>query len=305
MRDDYEKVRRIQQLLARVPKNAYRFLDSAVPTPDGHQIPVRIFRPKQITRPGAIVFFHGGGWVTGNIDTYTATCLTMSALTGHQVCAVDYRLAPEHPFPAGLDDCLHVTRMLIADPALVDAESPEDLILVGDSAGGNLAAAVSYSLREEDSPLPGAQILLYPVTQTNHDPHTSPYPSVAEYGTGLRLTAAEVRAYVEMYQPDPDQRSSPLISSLAAPDLRGLPRTLIVTAEFDLLRDEGEAYGHALRAAQTPTRIERIDEALHGFAALPRFFRSLITSYEHINSFLDGVMTDSRDLPHAPQSPTS
>lgn len=296
IRADYEKVRRAQRALSRTPRDPYRILDQAVLGDDGHEIPIRLFLPKSDARPGVLLFFHGGGWVTGNIDTYTSTCLAMADFTGQVVCAVDYRLAPEHPYPAGLEDCLRVTETLLDRPQRVGAERPGDVTLIGDSAGGNLAAAVSLKLRDRGATLPGAQILLYPVTQWDHDPTTSPYPSVGEYGTGLRLTSREVSDYLAMYQPDPSQRDVPLVSPLAADDLSGQPRTLVVTAELDLLRDEGEAYGRALRSAGSPARIERIDGALHGFIALPKFARALSKAYEHITSFLAGDMTDSRPL---------
>lgn len=296
MREDYEMVRRAQRALSRPHRASPRLHDSAVPAEDGHEIPVRVFLPKQPAGRDVLLFFHGGGWVIGDIDTYTTTCLTMADLTGRVVCSVDYRLAPEHPYPAGLNDCLRVTERLLERPSLLGAQSAEDVTLIGDSAGANLAAAVSLVLRDQGRKLPGAQILLYPVTQWDHDPGTSPYPSVREYGTGLRLTAREVSDYLAMYQPDPALRTAPLVSPLAAEDLSGQPRTLIVTAELDLLRDEGEAYGRALRAAGNPVRIERVDGALHGFIALPRFSRALTQGYQQVASFLDGDMTDSRPL---------
>lgn len=296
MHEDYLLVRRAQRALSWLPVDRSRILDRSVPRPDGSEIPVRLFHPRGDVRPGVLLFFHGGGWVTGDIDTYTTTCLTMADQTGRLVCSVDYRLAPEHPFPAGLEDCLRVAEHVLQHPEVVDADDPAKVTLVGDSAGGNLAACVSLALRERGGALPGAQILLYPVTQWDHDPATSPFPSVADYGTGLRLTAQEVADYLEMYQPDPGQRDSPLVSPLAAEDLSGQPPTLVVTAEFDLLRDEGEAFGRALRAAGTPTRVERVDGALHGFIALPRFLRPA-SAYEYINDFLDGDLVDSRSLP--------
>lgn len=296
MREDYEMVRRAQRVLSRPYRASPRLRDKTVRAADGHEIPVRIFLPKERARGDALLFFHGGGWVIGDVDTYTATCLTMADLTGRVVCAVDYRLAPEHPFPAGLNDCLRVTERLLDRPSLLGARGAEEVTLIGDSAGGNLAAAVSFVLRDRGRTQPGAQILLYPVTQWDHDLETSPYPSVRNYGTGLRLTAREVSDYLGMYQPDPTLRAAPLVSPLAAQDLSGLPRTLILTAELDLLRDEGEAYGRALRAAGNAVRIERLDGALHGFIALPRFSRALTNGYGHITSFLDGDMTASRVL---------
>lgn len=281
MREDYVKVRKAQRALAWVPRDKERIFDQVMHAPDGREIPARIFLPKKEEPSGYLVFFHGGGWVIGDIDTYAATCRTMADLTDHVVCSVGYRLAPEHPFPAGLEDCLEATLQL-----LEKVDDPADVTLIGDSAGGNLVAAVMLRLRELGSALPGAQILLYPVTQWDHDPGTSPFASVAEYGTGLRLTSAEVKDFGEMYQPDPALRATPLVSPLAAEDLSGQPRALVVTAELDLLRDEGEAYGHALAAAGTPTRIERIEGALHGFISLPRIARPVQAAYKIISSFL-------------------
>ncbi|NLE97005.1 MAG: alpha/beta hydrolase [Propionibacterium sp.] len=291
MREDYEKVRRAQRVLTWVPKDPDRIFDQVLASKAGHEITVRIVLPKSPTRDGVLVFFHGGGWTIGDIDTYTATCRTMADLTGMVVCSVDYRLAPEHPFPAGLEDCLEVTEAVLAD-----VEDTDEVILIGDSAGGNLVAAVMLALREKGSALPGGQILLYPVTQWDHDPETSSFGSVRDYGTGLRLTSAEVNDFVEMYQPDPALRTSPYMSPLAADDLSGQPPALVMSAELDLLRDEGEAYGYALRNAGTPARVERVDGAIHGFITLPRVSRTLTSVYEVINAFLDGDMQDSRPL---------
>lgn len=296
IREDYPKVRRIQRLLARRPRHPYRILDQTVTGTDGRPIPVRVFLPKARTRPGALVFFHGGGWVIGDLDSYTAACTTMADLTGQTVCSVDYRLAPENPFPAGLQDCVRVTQYLLERPDLVAARTPDEVTLIGDSAGGNLAAAVSLLLHDRGATMPGRQILLYPVTQWDHDPETSVFPSVREHGIGLRLTSQEVKDYLEMYQPDPELRREPYLSPLAADDLTGQPDTLVVTAELDLLRDEGEAYGHALRAVGNQVRIERVDEALHGFITLPRFARPVQNAYRLITAFLDGDLVDSRPL---------
>lgn len=286
MREDYQMVRLAQRALSRPVRTLPRLHDVTVAAADGHDIKVRIFLPKVRLHREVLLFFHGGGWVIGDVDSYSSICLTMAELTGRVVCSVDYRLAPEHPFPAGLNDCLRVTERLLAEPSLLGARDTSEIILVGDSAGGNLAAAVSLVLRDEGGPMPGAQVLFYPVTQPDHDPQTSPYESVREYGTGLRLTAAEVADYVAMYQPDPDRRTDPLVSPLLAADLSGLPRTLVVTAELDLLRDEGEAFGQALQAAGTPAQIERVAGALHGFIGLPRIARQLNEGYDHMLLFL-------------------
>lgn len=286
VREDYPKVRKFQRFLAG-PTRRYRALDRAILAEDGsHEIPVRVFQPRERTHGDVLLFFHGGGWVTGDIESYTPVCAALADLTGRPVLSVDYRLAPENPFPAGFDDCRRVAQVLLRDPGLVGVNDVSDIALIGDSAGGNLAAAVSLSLRARGGPMPGRQVLLYPATWFEHDPTSSPFESVRLYGTGLRMTAVEVSDYMALYQPEPQARRNPLIAPLLANDLSGQPSTLVLTAELDLLRDEGEAYGHALRSAGNHVRVERIAGALHGFFVLPRFLRPVAQAHGVINDFL-------------------
>lgn len=288
MREDYEKVRRRQRRLAALPVPRYQASDWQIPSDDGnHQVPVRVFQPKEQLRDDVLLFFHGGGWVTGDIESYTPACATMADLTGCVVVSVDYRLAPEHPFPAGLEDCYRVARLLLEDPQRAGARDAGRIVLVGDSAGGNLAAVVSLMLHERGELGASRQILLYPVTHWDHDPETSPFASVRNHGEDYRLTNTEVQDYFDLYVPDPEQRRDRLVAPLEASDLTGQPRTLLITAELDLLRDEGEAYGRALEEAGNAVRMHRVDGALHGFIVLPRFSRSLREAYEVINAFLD------------------
>ena len=289
MREDYERVRQLQRQLATLPAARYRTptWDTFSDAPDGHRVPVRVFAPTERRREDLLLFFHGGGWVTGDIESYTPACATMADLTGCTVVSVDYRLAPEHPFPAGLEDCYGTARRLLEDPRRAGLEDADKIVLMGDSAGGNLAAAVSLLLRESGHRTPSRQILLYPVTHWDHDPETSPFASVRRHGEDYRLTNTEVEDYFDMYVPDPAQRRSRLVSPLMATDLTGQPETLMITAELDLLCDEGEAYGRALAAAGNRVRIHRLEEALHGVITLPRFARPLKEAYEVIDEFLD------------------
>ena len=290
VREDYARVRRMQRQLAALPQARYRtptwdtFSDSG----DGRRVPVRVFAPREQRREELLLFFHGGGWVTGDIESYTPACATMADLTGCRVASVDYRLAPEHPFPAGLEDCYGTARRLLEDPRRAGLTDAEKIVLVGDSAGGNLAAAVSLLLREQGHRVPSRQILLYPVTHWDHDPETSPFDSVRHHGEDYRLTNTEIRDYFDLYVPDPELRRSRLVSPLMASDLSGQPDTLLITAELDLLCDEGEAYAQALAGAGNQVRLHRVDNALHGFISLPRFARPLKDAYEVIDEFLDG-----------------
>jgi acetyl esterase len=293
MSRDYELVRRFQQKLA------------AMRTPPGrtweeHRIPglgedpeilVRVFRPRAQHDTTLLLFVHGGGWVTGDIDTYTPACTALAEATGRVVASVNYRLAPEHPFPAGLRDCYRVARTVIEDPDRLGAA--DRVVLVGDSAGGNLVAAVSLLLRDEHVRPAAQQILLYPVAHSDHDPATSPFESVREHGEDYRLTNTEVQQDLDLYVPDPRWRSHPLVAPLAAEDLSDQPETLVITAELDLLRDEGEAYGAALRAAGNSVSVHRMPQALHGFITLPRHARPVRRAHRIINAFLGGVRVEA------------
>ncbi|WP_152352706.1 alpha/beta hydrolase [Brachybacterium subflavum] len=288
MRQDYAKVRRLQRQLAARPIPRFRSLDRQIMSADGeHQIPVRVFSPRERRREDVLLFFHGGGWVTGDIESYTPACATMADLTGCVVASVDYRLAPEHPFPAGLEDCARVARLLLEDPQRAGVSDPRRIVLVGDSAGGNLAAVLSLMLRDEGGPAPVRQILLYPVTHWDHDPETSPFASVSRHGSDYRLTDTEVQDYMELYVPDRERRKDPLVAPLMAKDLRDQPESLVITAELDLLCDEGEAYGAALAEAGNDVEVHRVDGALHGFITLPRFARPLREAYQLIDAFLE------------------
>ncbi|MGO1543574.1 MAG: alpha/beta hydrolase [Gulosibacter sp.] len=288
MREDYGKVRRFQRWVASIGRarhrNSYRQTAEII---GGRQISVRIFQPADRRGDDVLLFFHGGGWVTGDIDTYTAACVAMADLTGCTVASVNYRLAPEYPFPAGLDDCYSLTKRLLNEPERAGLKDVRNLVLIGDSAGGNLAAAVSLKLRDESHHGVDRQILLYPVTHWDHDPETSPFDSVREHGEDLRLTNAEVDDYFDLYVPDAEKRQDPLVSPLESTDLANQPKTLVVTADWDLLRDEGEAYGEALADAGNAVQVHRVPEALHGFIQLPRFSRQMRDAYEVINAFLD------------------
>lgn len=299
MREDYERVRRLQRQLAALPRPRYRAASwRTIPGDVTSRVPVRVFEPQERRRDELLLFFHGGGWVTGDIESYTPACATMAELTGADVVSVDYRLAPEHPFPAGLEDCFQIVHRLLEDPSLAGRDDADRIVLMGDSAGGNLAAAVSLLLRERGYRGARQQILLYPVTHWDHDPATAPFESVRHHGEDYRLTSTEVQDYMQMYVPDPLARQDPRVSPLMAQDLSAQPRTLMITAELDLLCDEGEAYAHALEAAGNEVRIHRVEGALHGFITLPRFSRSLRDAYEVINTFLDeGHLAGSRETP--------
>lgn len=258
------------------------------------EIPVRIFRPIKSETSGVMVFFHGGGWVTGNIDTYTNVCVNMANQTRNIVISVDYRLAPEHPFPEGLEDCYNVTAEIFQNLDLLNCKA-SDITLIGDSAGGNLAAAVSLMARDRGDFLPRKQILIYPATYNDHT-ENSPFPSIRENGKDYLLTSKQIQDYLDLYAPKVEDRASPYLAPLLAEDLTNQPTTLIITAQYDPLRDEGEAYGLSLKAAGNKVKMYRMRDAVHGFFSLPWKSEYVIRSYDIINCFLNSCNGGSEEL---------
>lgn len=249
-------------------------------------VPVRIYRPRRKGSFPVLIFIHGGGWVHGTIESYDKLCRALAANTMHQVISVDYRLAPEHRFPTALEDCYSVCRELFLRSQLLGTR-PEEITLMGDSAGGNLAAAVSLLARDRGEFLPRKQILIYPACASDHT-DTSPYPSVHENGKDFLLTSKRVHEYMMLYAAHPSDFESPYFAPLNAKDLSRQPTTLIVTAGYDPLRDEGEAYGQALRRAGNQAQIHRVEDGLHGFLSLGERFRDVRDTYRLIDQFLEG-----------------
>lgn len=260
----------------------YQMWDQKIPCGD-HNVPVRIFQPPGTGPFPVLLFFHGGGWVTGGIEKYTGVCAELAKATGHTVASVDYRLAPEYRFPAGLEDCYAVAREFFMEHILNVRQ--EDITLIGDSAGGNLAAVVSLMARDRGEFLPQRQILLYPATFNDYS-GTSPFSSVKENGTGYLLTSRRVQSFMELYSSSEDDFYSPYFAPLLAGDLSRQPRTLIISAEYCPLRDEGEYYGMKLQNAGNDVEIYRMKDALHAFLMLPPRFIHVKRAYQVINEFL-------------------
>lgn len=267
-------------------KPFYKIWDHVVPLND-HEIPVRVFAPGKKKKAHVLLFFHGGGWVTGNIDSYNKVCYHMAKLTNHYVVSVDYRLAPEYCFPAATEDCYEVTKEIFLHPDLFGIEA-RDITLIGDSAGANIAAVVSLMAKEKGEFMPKRQILIYPATYHDHSA-SSPFASVHENGVGYLLSAKRVCDYLDLYAGKEDDFNNPYFAPLLAKDLSNQPKTLIITAEFDPLRDEGEAYGKKLEQFGNDVEVHRISDALHGFFSLSPKFTNVKICYEHINRFLSEV----------------
>jgi acetyl esterase len=225
----------------------------------GGPVPLRIYRPAGEPPLPTILFMHGGGWVLGNIDHADVDCRCLAVDTGSLVVSVDYRLAPEHKFPAGLEDVFAAAEWTAAESAGLGGD-PERLTAAGSSAGGNLAAALCQLAGRRGGPRIAHQVLIYPVTDYSFD--TGSYEEFAE---GYWLELEDMRWFWDHYLETPDQGADPLASVLRAPDLAGLPPATIVTAGCDVLRDEAEAYGERLRAAGVPVTVRPYPGQLHAF----------------------------------------
>jgi acetyl esterase len=231
--------------------------DRRIPGPAG-EIAVRIYTPAGNGPFPVLVFYHGGGWVIGDLDSHDATCRSLTNQAGCVTVAVDYRLAPESKFPAAVDDAYAATRWVANHAAELNAD-PRRLAVGGDSAGGNLAAVVSILARDRREPAISFQLLIYPATDAALDTHS--HRTFTDYF----LTAGAVRYFYGHYlRADADKRD-PRVSPALTRSLRGLPPAHIITAEFDPLRDEGEAYGRKLTEAGVAATVTRYDGMIHGF----------------------------------------
>ncbi len=222
--------------------------DRTIPGPDG-DIGVRVYTPDGEGPFGTLLFLHGGGWTIGDLDTHDHPCRSLCHDAGIVVVSVDYRLAPEHPYPAGLDDAWAVLEWLAVNGAELRAD-PTRLAVGGDSAGGNLAAVLALRARDRGGPALLFQLLVYPGIDLRLGADER-YPSRRDNADGYVLTRAHLEFFIASYLPDPSRGHEWEASPLLAADLTGLPRALVITAEFDPLRDEGAAYAVALADAGT------------------------------------------------------
>ena len=251
-------------LMLEPPDLAIGHVDRAtMPAPSGAQLELRVYTP--VSAEGAalpaIVYFHGGGWVFGDLDTHDALCRALANQAGARLVSVNYRLAPECGFPAAPEDCYAATRWVSANAARF-AIDPERISVAGDSAGGNLAAVVCLMARERNGPRIIHQLLIYPVTKWKAET-----ASMNDFAEGYFLEKAGMHRFFDQYAPgvDPDDWR---ISPLAAADLAGLPRATVVTAGFDPLKDEGKAYADRLEGAGVTTLHVEYPAMIHGFVTM-------------------------------------
>jgi acetyl esterase len=243
------------------PEPVARVEDREVPGVVG-PIPIRVYTPPGTGPFPMLIYFHGGGWVLGSLETHDPVCRSLTNAAGCVTVSVDYRLAPEHKFPAAPDDCYAATRWLAANAADFSADS-ERIAVGGDSAGGNLAAVVALMSRDRGGPALVHQMLIYPVT--DYLPAT---PSSQEDAQGYFLTSDDMVWFWNHYVRDQADGNNPYASPLRAMSLSGLPPAQVITAEFDPLRDEGELYAARLQQAGVAVNASRYDGMIHGFFSM-------------------------------------
>ena len=257
--------------------------DRAAPGPAG-PIPLRLYRPDLAGAPlPGILYLHGGGWVLGNLDTHDSLCRQLAHAAGAAVVAVDYRLAPEHKFPAAFDDAWAALRHVASHAASFGID-PHRLAVCGDSAGGNLAAAIALQARDTGGPALAAQVLFYPVTDMamRHDSHR-------RNAEGFLLTAASVAWFRDHYLRDPRDHDDWRASPLRARHLAGLPPTMIITAGCDPLCDEGDEFAARLAAAGVAVIHRPMPGFIHGFIAMGRAVRAANRTLSETAAVLRGI----------------
>lgn len=233
-----------------------------VPGPAG-QIIVRLYTPRGNRPHPLLIYFHGGGWVVGSLESVDPLCRAFCHGAGCMVMSVDYRLAPEHKFPAASDDCLTATEWALANAATLGVH-PARIAVGGDSAGGNLAAVTALRLRDKGVSVLSAQLLIYPATAYP----IPPTRSQLECSEGYGLSHEESLWYADHYVAHPEDAQNPYAFPLLAEDLSGLPTAFVLTAEYDVLRDEGDEYAARLQEAGVPTHHKRYTGMTHGFLSM-------------------------------------
>jgi acetyl esterase len=250
---------------------------------DAGAIPVRLYRPDGAaagTPLPTLVYFHGGGWVIGDLETHDVLCRQLTAEAAMMVASVDYRLAPEHKFPAAADDAWAATRWIVANAGRLGVDT-QRLAVGGDSAGGNLAAVVALMARDAGAPSIACQVLLYPVTNVGTETQ-----SYLDFADGYLLTRDSMRWFFDHYLASSDQAADWRVSPLRARSLAGVAPALVVTAGFDPLRDEGEAYAQALRAAGVRVDYICYGGMIHGFVPMGRLIDTGNRAVSHIATSL-------------------
>jgi len=269
--------------LGGTPEQVHSIETIRIPGPPG-EIAIRIYTPNAPAPRPALVYFHGGGWVVCDLDTHDVPCTAIARRAGAVVVAVDYRLAPEHKFPAAVVDCYAATSWVAAHAGQLGID-PQRISVGGDSAGGNLAAVMSLKARDESGPAIANQVMIYPVT----DLSSFDTPSYHEFAEDHFLTKTEMEWFRGHYLASMDDARNPDASPLLANDLRGLPPAVIITAECDPLRDEGYAYAQRLQEAGVPVTYTCYAGMIHPFFSLSGVISQAFDAIQQVADVVAGA----------------
>jgi len=257
--------------------------DRSIPGPEG-EIPLRLYYPAGNPPFAAFVYFHGGGWVIGDLNTHHGFCHALAKTSGCLVVAVDYRLAPEHRYPAAVEDAYAATNWVAQNADAIQAD-PNRLAVGGDSAGGHLAAVVAMMARDRRGPRIDLQILIYPITDCSFN--TASY---IENQEGYMLTRDLMKWFWNHFIEDENQANDPYVSPLRAENLRDLPPAMVLTAEYDPLRDEGEAYAKKLQEAGVNVTLSRYPGMIHGFIRMTAVLDKANEALDEVAGMLTRVL---------------
>lgn len=278
------ELKKVWNLIAYPPLPMHEVTDQKISMRDGAEIPIRIYKPNDRTDLPIMVFYHGGGFVTRNIESHDRVCRRLAHTAEVMVVSVGYRLAPEFKFPIPHQDCYDATAW-VAENGHDLGGDPSQLIVAGDSAGGNLATVVAKLARDNSGPQIAYQLLIYPTTDARLN-----HPSIIKFGRGYMLTKIMIDWFVDHYKRTDEDKLNPLMSPLLESDLSNLPPAYVLTAEFDPLKDEGVAYAKRLEEAGVETVYKDYKGAIHGFANMDRVAPMALTMYEDFKNNLQQVL---------------
>ncbi len=261
-------------------KEVHSVIDTLIPGPVGN-IPARIYFPSDMKNLPLLLFFHGGGWVFFHLDAYDSLCTHLCQASNVIVVSVDYRLAPEHKFPAASDDCIAALKYVAAH-AKEWRGDPDRIILAGDSAGGNLATVTALRVLDEMGPKVKGQVLLYPVT----DYYKPEKPSYNEFAEGYGLTKEAMFWFWDKYLGHEEDKINPHAVPLLAENISGLPPALIIVSGYDPLKDEGIAYARRLDEAGVTVKLSVYEDMIHGFLSYIGILKQAETAIEEISTWI-------------------
>lgn len=275
-----------REVLGADPEPVALVRDLSMPRPDGGTIPLRLYRgagTEATEKLPVLVYFHGGGWVIGDIESHDPVCRQLANRARCAVVSVDYRLAPEHKFPAAVEDCFAATAWVAHEGAALGID-PERLAVGGDSAGGNLAAVTSLLARDQGGPPIRHQLLIYPAVDAAMD-----HPSIHRFAEGHLLTRATMEWFYAQYLRGPEDVDDWRASPLRASDLARLPPAFVVTGGYDPLCDEGDAYARRLERCGVSVRLRHHPEQIHGFCSMGRIIKAAGAALDEAAAALAGV----------------